>query len=107
MTQSSIISFGLAAMAASKCAKCGEVTWRDQVALARKALDTDPEAEDLRHAVADFLGDIPIDPVGAGVRLQSFLDEWLDQVCPRASEQIAAGMDADTLFAWQERADLK
>lgn len=71
MTRNPAIAFGLSACAAAMKAKAGRLCLRDQLDLARRALefhDIDPA---MRAEVLEFLDACNADPVSAGVRLHA------------------------------------
>lgn len=100
---SPVIAFGLQAQTVALKARTGRLRWRDQVELARAALEWVPDQAPARAMVVDFLTHCLAMPEGAGEKLQRDLTAWLDDVCPPDPGAALRACE----FDWQSRADLQ
>ncbi|WP_026756687.1 hypothetical protein [Sediminimonas qiaohouensis] len=110
MSRSPIIAFGLQAQTVALKARTGQLQWRDQVDLAKSALEWVPEETLARDMVLDFLGHCRVTPGAAGQKLQHDLTLWLDEACPPDPGPVPDGIEAErggVEFDWQKRADLQ
>lgn len=98
MTRNPAIAFGMSATSAAMSAKAGRLCLRDQINLARRALEFEDIDAAMRAEVLAFLDVCNADPVAAGDRLQA-------QVLGLA-EIMASGLEPQPhRFDWQDRRD--
>lgn len=100
--------FGLQATAVALRARGGDpVDLRARLALAQAALRLTPPDGTAGDAAAAFLETVDRSPEAAGRELQGFVLHWLDGIGPHEAETVLAQAGPETLFAWQDRADLR
>ena len=111
--------FAFQAIAIAGAARIGFLTVRDQLRLARGALD-ESAPQDFRQPVAVFLDNYGADGAGAGVALEAAMRGWLAGQtlpdAPRATDDAAFRSAAPAPvqtpkkqepYDWQRRADLR
>lgn len=104
--RTALSAFGLNGTTIALKARAGCLTVRDRLGFAMVALEWVAEEPAARAAVVDFLNDVAMDPAGAGLRLQQFLDGWMQDIDPYRPEIVLAAIEADAVQAgWATRKD--
>lgn len=87
------VAFGLAATTVALKARVGQISLRDQVDFAVRALDFVHDDDLARLAVMEFLTHCRRDPEAAGERPQSFILSWTDgEIRPQDPQLVLAGI---------------
>ncbi|MGH1579062.1 hypothetical protein [Planktotalea sp.] len=107
MRRDCVQAFALLACSVALKAKTGRLSVRDQLGFAIAALEWLPAQDAAQTAVVDFTNRFLVDPVDAGTRLQAFVSNWCEEVNPTRLEATLDEINAQGVFAWQQRADLK
>ncbi len=107
MTQSPVIDFGLNALATAYSARAGRCSAWDVVRLQAAALRSVPSDPAARDMVLLFSGVVRTDAIAAGEALTQAVYAWLDSLPVTIRHDIEASAPPATLFAWQNRADLR
>ncbi len=98
MSRSPAIAFGLSACSAAMKAKAGHLCLRDQVDLARRALEFQDMDAAMRAEVLLFLDGCAADPVAAGERLQAQVLGLAEVMAPSVGAELRR-------HDWQTRKD--
>lgn len=103
-TKDTSIAFAFAATAMAYKARTGQLTVRDRLSLAERALEWLDGESAARAATASFLAAAYSDPADAGEQLLQFIAAWRPSVEPYRPGEVLARVEAEAPD-WTTRKD--